>query len=124
GVSLPLAFDCCGMKVSCPPQQADQGPGCLSSQGVLQSDGLKISAQISNVSGVQLHKPHDAWPQGVSLPLAFDCCGMKVSCPPQQADLGPAVRCRNAWPGAFLQEPPRKPCQGDGAPCRVGRTSS
>mmetsp|Transcript_19890 Transcript_19890/g.44319 ORF Transcript_19890/g.44319 Transcript_19890/m.44319 type:complete len:114 (+) Transcript_19890:2-343(+) len=45
-VSLPLAFDCCGMKVSCPPQQADQGPGCLSSQGVLQSDGLKISAQI------------------------------------------------------------------------------
>ncbi|EJK52124.1 hypothetical protein THAOC_28639, partial [Thalassiosira oceanica] len=56
-VSLPLAFDCCGMKVFCPPQQADQGPGCLSSQGVLQSDGLKISAQISNVSGLQLRKP-------------------------------------------------------------------
>ena len=43
----------------------------LSSQGVLQSDETKISAQISNILRVRLKKQPDAWSEGVPLPLAF-----------------------------------------------------
>ena len=78
GVSLPLAFDCHATKVFCPPWYWNRGPGWLSSQGVLQSDETKISAQISNILRVRLQKQPDAWPEGVSLPLAFDCYATEV----------------------------------------------
>ena len=43
GVLFPLAFDCYATKVFCPPWYWNQGPGgWLSSQGVLQSDEIKI----------------------------------------------------------------------------------
>ena len=89
GVSLPLAFDCYATKVFCPPWYWNRGPGWLSSQGVLQSDETKISAQISNILRVRLQKQPDAWPEGVSLPLAFDCYATKVFCPPWYWNRGP-----------------------------------
>ena len=42
GVPLPLAFDCYATKALCPPWYWNRGPGWLSSQGVLQSDEIKI----------------------------------------------------------------------------------
>ena len=68
-----LALDCYATKVFCPPWYWNRGPGWLSSQGVLQSDRPKISAQIGNFWRVRLQKQPDAWLEGVPLPLAFDC---------------------------------------------------
>ena len=82
GVSLPLAFAWYAAKVICPPCYWNWGPGWLSSQGVLQSDRTKISAQISNILSVRLQKQPDARSEGVSLPLAFVCYATKVFCPP------------------------------------------
>ena len=89
GVLLPLAFDCYATKVFCPPWYWNRGPGWLSSQGVLQSDETKISAQISNILRVRLQKHPDAWSEGVLLPLAFDCYATKVFCPPWYWNRGP-----------------------------------
>ena len=68
----------------------DQAPGSwLSSQGVLESDETKISAQISNILRVQLNKQPNAWSEGILLPLVFDCYATKVFCPPWYWNRGP-----------------------------------
>ena len=45
--------------------------------------------QISNFLRVRLQKQPDAWPEGISLPLVFDCHATKVFCPPWYWNLGP-----------------------------------
>ena len=89
GARLPLAFDCFATKAFCPPWYWNQGPGWLSSQGVLQSDETKIWAQMSNFMRVRLQKQPDAWSEGVLLPLAFDSYATKVFCPPWYWNRGP-----------------------------------
>ena len=76
----------------CPPWYWNQGPGWLSSQGVLQSDRPKISAQIGNFWRVRLQKQPDTWPEGVPgvpLPLSFDWYATKVFSPPWYWNRGP-----------------------------------
>ena len=84
-----VLIDFYATKVFCPPWYWNRGPGWLSSQGVLQSDKTQISAQMSNFLRVRLHKQPDAWPEGVPLPLAFDCYATKVICPPWNWNRGP-----------------------------------
>jgi len=61
-------------------------------QGVLLSKVTKFQAQISNLEVHQPQGRHDAWPEGGSLPLAFHCYAMKVSCPSQCVHSSPG------WP--------------------------
>ncbi|EJK72887.1 hypothetical protein THAOC_05537 [Thalassiosira oceanica] len=61
-------------------------------QGVLPSEVTKIHAQISNLGVHQPQGRHGELPEGGSLPLAFDCYAMKVSCPSQ------SVPPRPGWP--------------------------
>ncbi|EJK66920.1 hypothetical protein THAOC_12108 [Thalassiosira oceanica] len=101
GGSLPLAFHCYAIKVSCPSQPVHSSPGWPAMQGVLLSEVTKIHAQISNLEVHQPQGRHDAGPEGGSLPLAFHCYAMEVSCPSQPVHSSPG------WPamqGVLLSE--------------------
>ena len=82
----------------CHPWYCNRGPGWLSSQGVLQSDRRKISAQIGNFWRVRLQKQPDAWSEGVLLPLAFDCLCHKGVLPSMVLQSGTRIAVK---PGCF-----------------------
>ena len=60
-------------------------PGCFA----IRRDQNLSPVQISNFLRVRLQKQPDAWPEGVPLPLAFDCYATKVFCPPWYWNRGP-----------------------------------
>ena len=59
-------------------------PGCFA----IQQD-QNLSPNQVNFLRVRLQKQPDAWPEGVPLPLAFDCYATKVFCPPWYWNRGP-----------------------------------